>query len=847
MSADRKQLLLVDSDEKSRRLLELSFKKDGYDVHTVAGVVDALTALHGGPNDLVVTEIDLEDGDGPALLEQIASMESAPPVMVVTASSDAGAKARCLELGAGEVLGKPVKIKDVLRRAAALIKTHEDERIAASNPVQSGDLAETTVVDLVQAFVASGDSGAIRIERGDLRGTMYFENGALIDAESVRDQGIAAVRRMFTWDDGVYTIVTTDGSDQPRRISESTDAVIDAAMAFAADWTDAVGALGSLSAVYTVEYRSFVAQLGKLPEETNALIRTFDGIRTVEEAIAKSDIDDLVAVQLIAPLVEAEVLQLVSTGSSVQAETDSFERLKTNAFKPIVKTAEHEAIAKRRAQEEAERAAREEEARRLAAERERQRAELEQLEAEQAELDAIRQAELEAAEAEAAAVREAAEARAAELRAAAEARAAEMAAREREIAERRVALTGRMQAIEGPASSDVPEEVAAIRDQERAALERERDDEAGTLALGAAAVAGALAAADEPEPEATPAPRLVEDETPDATHTDHAHTGGGATLAMPGASFERKVAAVEPTLPSVTPELGAAEDAFFSGAHEPVYVDDYAFEEGEERDHKPMIIAVIGLVAALALIFGLGSLDGPQRDPVAPSADAPAPTEEPAADEEALAAAEGSAEGSGIDALAEAEARAEAIRNDLTSKSMQLAEGIAYVAEEVAEQSTQTPVAALTPRATAPAAAATPRAARTENPERPAPTPANDAADGDAESALRACANAYNAGNYATTLESCQTAARLNPRSSDVYTYLGTANYELGNDGQAQNQLERAVQLNRRNITALVTLGAVRQSAGDLDGAREAYETYLQVNPNGRQAPEIRRILEQGL
>ena len=80
-------------------------------------------------------------------------------------------------------------------------------------------------------------------------------------------------------------------------------------MGYAADWSDAVQSVGSLHAVYSVEYRSFVSQLGKLPEEANALIRTFDGIRTVEEAIAKSDVDDLQALQLIGPLVEAEVLQ----------------------------------------------------------------------------------------------------------------------------------------------------------------------------------------------------------------------------------------------------------------------------------------------------------------------------------------------------------------------------------------------------------------------------------------------------------------------------------------------------------------------------------------------------------
>jgi tetratricopeptide (TPR) repeat protein len=319
---------------------------------------------------------------------------------------------------------------------------------------------------------------------------------------------------------------------------------------------------------------------------------------------------------------------------------------------------------------------------------------------------------------------------------------------------------------------------------------------------------------------------------------------------MPGASLSRKVAAVEPTIPSASPGAASAEDAFFSGAHEPVYVDEYAFEEGEQRDNKPVIIAVVGLVAALALIFGLGSLEGPQGVPAAdtpPTAAAETAPSEPEVAAAEVAEVEGSADGSGADALAAAEARAEAIRNDMTSKSMQLAEGIAYVAEEVAESSTRTPLAPITPRATAPAVAATPRAARPSTADTaPAPREAAGPA-GDAESALRACANAYTAGNYATTLEACETAARLNPRSSDVYTYLGTANYELGNDGQAQNQLERAVQLNQRNITALVTLGAVRQSAGDLDGAREVYERYLQVNPNGRQAPEIRRILEQGL
>lgn len=845
MSADRKHLLLVDADEKARRLLELSFKKDGYEVTTANGVVDALTAAHQSAFDLVVTEIALADGDGPTLLEQLAGDEAtaALPVMVVTSSEDAAAKARCFELGAAEVLAKPARVKDVLTRAGALVKQREDERLAEANPIQSGDLSETTVVDLVQQMVARDASGAIRIERGDLRGTIYFDEGTIVDAESVRDVGEAALRRMFTWDDGTYTVVTAESSEQARRIDAPTDAVVEDAMTYAAEWADAVAAVGSLSAIYTVEYRSFVAQLGELPAETNSLIRTFDGIRTVEEAIAKSDIDDLTAIQLISPLVDAEVLQLVSSGTT-RTTDDGFERLKTNAFKPIVRTAEHEAIAKRRQQDEAERAAREEEERRRAEEEAQRAAELAELEAEQAELDAARRAELEAAQAEAEELRREAEARAAALREQAEARAAELVAREAEIAERRVALTGRMPAIE-PAAGDVPDEVAEMRERERQALEREKeDDRSGTLALGSAAVAAAIG-----ESKATPAPRLVEDETDDAHHAGAPavghHHAGGATLAMGGAEVARKVAAVEPTVPSPSFAATDAEDNFFSGAHDAIYVDEFEFAEESESDSKPLIIAGIALVAALALVFGLGSMDGPEptgeEAPPAAAADDSAPAEEEAA------------EGSGVDAaeeaLAAAEAAAEAIRNDLRSRSMQLAEGVAYSAEALAERGEVEDDPEPTPapaRTTAPATARTERPERAERPEREE-RPTRSASSDEAQAALDDCVSAYNAGNYANTLEACQNAARLNARSSEVYTYLGTANFELGNDSQATNYLERAVQLNRRNTTALVTLGAVRQSSGDFNGAREAYESYLQVNPNGRQAPEIRRILEQEL
>ena len=68
----------------------------------------------------------------------------------------------------------------------------------------------------------------------------------------------------------------------------------------------------------------------------------------------------------------------------------------------------------------------------------------------------------------------------------------------------------------------------------------------------------------------------------------------------------------------------------------------------------------------------------------------------------------------------------------------------------------------------------------------------------------------------------------------------------MGEANSATGPLERALRINRRNTNALLTLGAARQESGNNAGAREAYERYLELNPNSRRAGEIRTIL-QGL
>ena len=64
-------ILVVDADEKSQKLLEVSFKREGYEVHLAGSIKGAIQALGASRPDLVICDTDLPDGDGFTLCQQL--------------------------------------------------------------------------------------------------------------------------------------------------------------------------------------------------------------------------------------------------------------------------------------------------------------------------------------------------------------------------------------------------------------------------------------------------------------------------------------------------------------------------------------------------------------------------------------------------------------------------------------------------------------------------------------------------------------------------------------------------------------------------------------------------------
>ncbi|MBT3360062.1 MAG: response regulator [Rhodospirillales bacterium] len=104
------KLLTVDDEEFNRKLLVRHLKKEGFDnVDTAENGQQAMEMARAGDYDLVMTDIEMPEMDGIAVLEAMkADMRLRDvPVIMISGVEDMTAVVKCIELGAEDYLRKP--------------------------------------------------------------------------------------------------------------------------------------------------------------------------------------------------------------------------------------------------------------------------------------------------------------------------------------------------------------------------------------------------------------------------------------------------------------------------------------------------------------------------------------------------------------------------------------------------------------------------------------------------------------------------------------------------------------------------------------------------------------------
>ena len=115
-------ILVVEDDERSRRLLRDVLQHDGYRTVEAATIADALIRARANLPALVIMDIQLPDGDGVSALTELRldSGTSAIPVVAVTAFAMKADEARFLAAGFDGYLTKPVDLAGLRKLVARL-------------------------------------------------------------------------------------------------------------------------------------------------------------------------------------------------------------------------------------------------------------------------------------------------------------------------------------------------------------------------------------------------------------------------------------------------------------------------------------------------------------------------------------------------------------------------------------------------------------------------------------------------------------------------------------------------------------------------------------------------------
>jgi CheY-like chemotaxis protein len=113
-------LLVIDDNEFAREVLKTTLEKCGYAVLVASGGEEGLRLAESQPVDAAIVDIYMPGMDGFVAcgnLQALARERDRPlPVWLITGSYSAEAAARGIEVGALDVLRKPVNFADLCRR-----------------------------------------------------------------------------------------------------------------------------------------------------------------------------------------------------------------------------------------------------------------------------------------------------------------------------------------------------------------------------------------------------------------------------------------------------------------------------------------------------------------------------------------------------------------------------------------------------------------------------------------------------------------------------------------------------------------------------------------------------------
>ncbi len=162
-------ILLVEDDAGIGQTLQSGLAEEGFTVHLVGTVDDAVARLNESETDLVILDLGLPGRDGMELLRQMRREGRNTPVIILTARGATEDRVGGLEAGADDYVVKPFAFAELVARIHAIRRRVDKQAHVAT----IGELR----VDLLERQVTVGEE-EIQLTQREFELLAYLANSA---------------------------------------------------------------------------------------------------------------------------------------------------------------------------------------------------------------------------------------------------------------------------------------------------------------------------------------------------------------------------------------------------------------------------------------------------------------------------------------------------------------------------------------------------------------------------------------------------------------------------------------------------------------------------------------------
>jgi len=131
MEPDTK-ILVVDDEERIRRLVRMYLEREDYIVEEADNGKDALEMALNNDYDLILLDLMMPEMDGIEVCQELRK-EKATPVIMLTAKGEEANRVQGFEVGADDYVVKPFSPREVVLRVKALLRRSSSETFSGAD------------------------------------------------------------------------------------------------------------------------------------------------------------------------------------------------------------------------------------------------------------------------------------------------------------------------------------------------------------------------------------------------------------------------------------------------------------------------------------------------------------------------------------------------------------------------------------------------------------------------------------------------------------------------------------------------------------------------------------------